>query len=301
MNIFVTGGTGLIGNELIHELLQKGYAVTVLTRNAQSVKNAWKKQVKLVEADSVIPGRWMEEINLHEGIVNLAGENIFTKRWTSKRKKQLLDSRVKTTTNLVKAVKNAKTPPKFFISASGADYYPSSSEIEYTEEFKGDSSFLSLLCEEWEKPVHELVETRYIIFRFGVSFSKTGKSAERMFFPHKLFLGGYIGSGKQWMSWIHIEDFTGLIVWAIEEPIESGIYNAAAPDPLPSKTIAKLGGKILGRPTWTWVPGFVLKLILGERATMLLEGRKISPRKVIQQGYEFKFPSLEEALEDVLA
>ncbi len=301
MKILITGGTGLIGNYLVAKLIDMEYSVSVITRNRERVMNDWINQVKLIEADPIIPGIWMDEINGQDVIINLAGENIFAKRWTSKQKARLIASRVETTKNLVRGINKAHEKPKLIINASGSDFYPSHPDLIFKEHDNQGEGFLSHLTQIWEKPLGDLDQIRTVIFRFGMVFSKTGKGAERMFTPHKLLLGGKIGSGNQWYSWIHIEDVTGTIIWSIINSNIQGIFNGVAPQPMKMNEISKVGGQILNKPTWTWLPGFILKIILGERAVMLLEGRNVSSEKLIEQGYEFKYPTIKEALEDILA
>lgn len=296
MKIAITGGTGLIGSYLIPKLLERDHEILVISRGGKSIEN-----VEILKADPSLTGDWQDQLKDVHAMVNLAGENIFAKRWTSKQKEKLIDSRVNTTKNLVSALNSSGTANPVMISISGADYYPSNKgEKTYTESDHPGTSFLSELCINWEEPVNSLEDkVRSVIFRLGVVFSHTNKGAEKMFLPHKMHFGGIIGSGKQIYSWIHIDDIVSLIVDAVENEKFKGTYNAVSPDPLSLGELTRIGGNILGRRTWTWVPGIMLKIVLGERADMLLKGKAISSKKLEDLGYEFKFSTAESALLDI--
>lgn len=296
MKIAITGGTGLVGSYLIPILLEKGHEIIVISRGGKNIDN-----VEILEADPSVAGDWQDRLKDVDAVVNLAGENIFAKKWTSRQKEKLIDSRVNTTKNLVAALNKSETVKTVMISISGADYYPSNmGEKIFTETDKPGTSFLSELCINWEEPVNSLeTNVRSVIFRLGVVFSHTNKGAEKMFLPHKMHFGGIIGSGKQIYSWIHIDDIVSLIVGAVENEKFEGVYNAVSPDPLPLSDLTRIGGDILGRRTWTWVPGIMLRIVLGERADMLLKGKAISSKKLEDIGYDFKFISAKNALLDI--
>ncbi|MDH5403765.1 MAG: TIGR01777 family oxidoreductase [Candidatus Heimdallarchaeota archaeon] len=304
MKVFITGGTGIVGNILVDELLKKNHEVTVLTRNISNVKNKWKATVNLVEGNPNKIESWTNEVNGHDGIINLAGANIFDKRWTKNRKKELIKSRVDVGLNLIHAINQAQNKPKVIVSVSGVDYYPSDgSDYSYNEDDTNSDSFIGSLAKQWENSVlnNNLPNLRTIVYRMGVAFSKTNKTAEKMFIPHKFFVGGWVGSGKQWYSWLHVADFVNLLLWGLENDNINGIYNGVSPEPMQMKEIAKIGGKILGRWTWTFIPGFILHIVLGERAKLLLDGRKVSCSKIQKTGFQFKYPSIHSTLEDILS
>ena len=299
MKIFIAGGTGLIGRLMVKELLDKNHEITILSRNEKKVEKQWGGKVKGIEGNVMHPGSWQDELNGYDAVVNLVGENILKRRWTKKRKQILYDSRVESTKNLVSGVQKASEQPKIFVSVSGADYYPADMDKVFSEEDNAGTSFLSKVCADWEAPLSELEGVRTAIFRFAVAFSHSGKTAELMFIPHKLFAGGWVGSGKQPLMVIHVEDMVRSIMWALENDVE-GIYNSACPEMLRFKEVAKIGGKILHRWTWTWMPGIILKIILGKRADTLLKGRFISTEKIQQAGYAYKYKTVKDILEDVL-
>ncbi len=292
MKVLITGGSGLIGSYLIPELLSHNHHVTIISRSGKIING-----VETIHADPTIEGDWMDKIDC-DVIINLAGENIFARRWSDKQKKRLIDSRVETTKNMVKLINSSNSQSPLLVSISGSDYYPyGDATIDYKEENSSGDSFLAKLCIEWESPI-DACKARSVIFRLGVVFSHTGKTAVQMFLTHKFFIGGWIGSGKQIYSWIHIHDVVSAIMFAINNDID-GVYNLASPDSMEMKKLAKIGGKLLGRWTWTFVPGFILKLLLGERADMLTRGRKLSPEKIISSGFIFKYNDAENALHEI--
>lgn len=301
MRIFITGGTGVLGSDLIPKLLSKNHEISVLTRQSK-LKKDWVDKVTIIQGDPTIKGEWMDSLEDQDVIINLAGQSIISKRWSKKQKLKLYDSRIQSSRNIVETIVDRKLTPKVVISPSGADYYPPHKDKVYEETDTPQDSFLGNLTKDWEAeftPLHD-VGVRTVIFRFGVGFSRTGKLTERMFLPHKLFVGGWIGSGKQWLPILHIDDFSGVMIWAMENESMDGTYNAAIDDDQTMKNLAKIGGKIMGRWTWTFVPGFVLKLVLGTRAQLLLNGRKMSPKKLLDTGYKFKFATAQAVLLDVL-
>ncbi|MHA2169635.1 MAG: TIGR01777 family oxidoreductase [Candidatus Kariarchaeaceae archaeon] len=299
--VLVFGATGFVGSQLVPHLIEKKFDVSILTRSSSKMNHVWKDSVNIFEADPTIPGDWMEIIPQHQIIVNLVGENIFAKRWTSKRKENLKQSREATTQNIVSAINEASEQPHAVISVSGTDYYPPDDAKIYKETDQPGTSFLAELCQRWEQPLLSLKENnRFVILRFGASLSTSGKGAERMFKPLKFFVGGTISDGKQWINWLHIDDFIGILLWSIENEHISGVFNAVAPESIRMKNMLHLAGKIMRRPVWTRVPAFALKIVLGERAEMILKGRQVSSTKLVSQGYNFKFPTVTAALEDIL-
>jgi len=302
MKIFVTGGTGSVGDILVQNLLDSNHDVTVITRDKNHVDNTWKDQVQIVEGDVTQPGDWLDHLAGQDGIVNLVGENIFGKRWTEKQKQRILHSRSDPAEILVNHIKSMDNPPSVVVSVSGTDYYPTSEDQIFEEDDPRGDGFLADVCEAWESPIRSLKESgvRHVIYRMGVAFGYSGGGAERMFLTHKFFVGGWVGSGSQIYSWIHIRDFAGLLQWGLEHNEIEGTYNGVAPEYKSMKELAEIGGTIMGRWTWTWAPGFMLKLVLGERAKLLLKGRAVSSEKVRDAGYQFKFPDAESALADIL-
>lgn len=301
MKIAVTGSTGLIGTHLIPILIDTGHEVSIITRNSKNAKKILPDGVRIIEGSLYEMGEWCNEVKSVDVIINLAGENIFSKRWSNKQKTKILESRSIITGNLAGLVEDPDSSISQIISMSGVDYYPSDLNKMYNEEDEPASGFLGEVCRQWENPIRKISKKNVsrTVLRMGVVFSNTGKGAEKMFISHKFLMGGKVGSGDQIYSWLHIDDFVGSIIFALDKKLD-GIYNVVSPEVKSMKELAVIGGKILRRPTWTWLPGFILKIILGERADMLLEGRAVSPDKLIDKGYKFKFPSAEDALRDIL-
>jgi uncharacterized protein (TIGR01777 family) len=306
VRIFVTGGTGLIGRHLVPKLIETGHEVFILTRNPEKAEKKFNDKVNIILGNPTEKGSWMDKLADMDAIINLVGENILRKRWSKKQKSRLYDSRILSKNNVTEALKNetSRNPDKNYIliSPSGVDYYPTSETEEFVENDKEDDNFIGNLCNDWELNVDELKHSniRAIVFRTGVVFTRTGKGAELMFLPHKFFVGSWLGNGKQHFSFIHIDDLIGAIIWGLENPDISGVFNAVSPETLSLKQTTKIGGKIMGRWTWLFLPGFILRIVLGKRSDLLLKGRKVSNQKIQDAGYKFLYPTVEVALTDIL-
>lgn len=306
MKVFITGGTGLIGRHLIPELIDKKHDVYVLSRNQEKAQKKLGDKVTVIAGNPTESGPWMDELANMDAVVNLVGENILRKRWTRKQKIKLLESRVESKNNIFKALDGhmLTNPNKKYtlISPSGVDYYPSSKTREFTELDPPADNFIGDLCKNWEPNIKhlELTNIRTVVYRIGVVFTRTGRGAELMFLPHKFFVGSWLGNGKQHFSFIHIEDLVGSIIWAIENDEVKGVFNAVCPETASLKETAKIGGKIMGRWTWLFLPGFVLRILLGKRADLILKGRKVSSNKIQEAGYKFLYPTIEDTLIDIL-
>jgi len=275
-------------------LSQNGYSVSVLSRNKSSQKDTYYWNVAENYIDS-------EAITNADAIIHLAGENVATKRWTTKRKEALLQSRTHTTKLLLQQVKEYNPNLKAFISASAVGYYGTSSEEIMTEESNQGNDFLAKICVEWEKEALEFQSiTRVAIFRIGVVLSGKGGAYAEIAKPIKLGLGAVLGSGKQPLPWIHINDLSKLFLKALKNEKLQGIYNAVAPEQINqhqlTHSIANSLGKRIRLPN---VPAFALKLMLGQRSDILLKGCKVSSQKIIDAGYEFELGNLSEAVEEI--
>jgi uncharacterized protein (TIGR01777 family) len=233
-----------------------------------------------------------------DGVIHLAGEPIAAKRWSDKQKERIRSSRILTTRALVEAIAKAKERPKFLLNGSAIGYYGAHGDETLTEEAHPGNDFLARLSIEWEKEATRAEEhgLRVIRLRTGIVLGKGGGALAKMLLPFKLFIGGPLGSGKQWMSWVHLEDEIGLIQLLIENPQARGAVNATAPNPVTMKEFCQTLGRALHRPSWAPVPAFVLRLMLGEMAEMLLTGQRVLPEKALSLGYRFRYPDLREAL-----
>lgn len=295
MRLVIAGGTGFIGSALCARLLELGHSLILLTRPASSAAvSAGEKRIVWNPGSS---GAWEEAIHGSDGVINLAGEPI-AKRWTERQKKKIASSRIDSTRALVAAIGKAKEKPKFLINASAIGYYGPRGDDKLTEEAGPGSDFLSHLCVAWEKEAAKAEDygLRVIRLRTGIVLGKGGGALAKMLFPFKLFLGGPLGSGEQWMSWIQLEDEIGLILFLLEHPDTRGAVNATAPNPVTMNEFCKTLGDVLNRPSWAPVPASALRLLLGEMAEMLLTGQRVLPAQAQKLGYAFKYPTLLEAL-----
>ena len=295
MKIFMTGGTGFVGKTLAPALVRSGQEVTILTRAAKEEASG----VSWVEGDPTQRGRWQDEVKEHEAVINLAGASIFT-RWTEEAKKMIRDSRMITTRRLVEALEGGRV--KTFFSTSAIGYYGFHGDETLSEETSPGGDFLALLAKDWEAEAKEAEKKgcRVVITRFGIVLGEKGGALGQMIPLFNKYLGGPLGSGKQWFSWIHIEDLVRAYLFLLEHPEISGPVNFTAPNPVRNKELSQSLGKILRRPAFLPAPGFMLRLVLGEFGSILLEGQKVIPRKLLQAGFQFQYPEIAPALGQVV-
>ncbi|HYB19839.1 MAG TPA: TIGR01777 family oxidoreductase, partial [Thermodesulfobacteriota bacterium] len=272
MKVFITGGTGFVGKNLAPALLQGGHEVTILTRSGKGGIPG----VSLVVGDPTQKGEWQAAVRDHETVINLAGASIFT-RWNDKAKKMIRESRLLTTHNLVEALDGAMG--KHFFSTSAVGYYGFHGDEVLTEESPPGGDFLAQLAQDWEKGAKEAEKKgcRVVLTRFGIILGEKGGALGQMIPLFQKYVGGPLGGGNQWFSWIHIEDLTRAFLFLLEHPEISGPLNFTAPNPVRNRKLAKAIGKAMGRPSFLPAPGFMLKLILGEFGSILLEGQKVIP------------------------
>lgn len=293
MNILITGGTGFIGTPLSRELRNSGHTVVVTTRQTSDSKEklTWNPP-------ALIPS---EVISGFDAVINLAGEPVAPGQWTRKRKELIMSSRINTTRSLVESIKRASSKPKVLISASAIGYYGAHGDEYVTGDTLPASDFLARVCKAWEAEAVKAQESgiRVVLIRIGGVLESDGGALPKMMTPFKFFLGGPIGSGKQWFSWIHRDDVLGIIKYALENKSVSGPVNAVSPNPVTNKEFSFALGKALHKPSWLSVPGFVIKLTLGELGGMLLTGQRVLPEKILRSGYNFKYPDLENALKAI--
>jgi uncharacterized protein (TIGR01777 family) len=299
MKVLITGGVGFVGTQLSIRLLEKGHSVTTVDRSAQP-RDYTPEGVRYVSADTTIKGPWQEEVARQDAIINLAGASIFG-RWNKKRKKLLYDSRVLTTKNVVEAIPNESGAISCSTSAVG--YYGFRQDEELTEADAPGDDFLAGLCVDWEREAQRAGDrgTRVVITRFGIVLGKTGGALGQMIPAFKKFVGGPLGSGKQWFSWIHMEDLLQAFLFVLDRDVLKGPVNFCAPNPVRNKDLAKALGKVLSRPSFIKTPALTLRLALGEFGSVLLEGQKALPAKLLKHGFEFRYPKIGEALEEVIS
>ncbi len=296
MKLVISGASGFIGQALTSQLLEKGHALTLLTRSAPRDPSTARKRWLHWTPGS--PGPWGTAIDGAEGVINLSGEPIAAKRWTEDQKRRIRSSRLTATRSLVEAIGNAKQKPAFLLNASAVGYYGPRGDETITEEAPAGKDFLSQVCREWEEEANkaESLGVRVIRLRTGIVVGRGGGALAKMVPPFKFFFGGPLGSGKQWMSWIHLEDEVGLMLYLIEKSQAAGPFNATAPNPVQMKEFCQTLGKVMGRPCWAPVPAFALRVMLGELADMLLTGQRAIPAAAQKLGYEFRYLTLYNAL-----
>ena len=297
MRIFITGGTGLIGSELVGVLHSRGHRITVLTRD---VKKAEKRLGSLVEFCSDLDT--FESLDEYEAVINLAGESIAGGRWTKRRKSLMENSRWTITRKLTELIKKSKTPPHTFISGSAIGYYGSQGDKLITENSKPNDEFTYRLCSRWEAFANEAssTKTRVCLLRTGIVLSARGGMLPLMAIPFRLGLGSVPGDGQQFTSWIHINDMVNAIIFLLENKTEKGAYNLVSPEPVTNKTFSKILAKTLHRPCRFRIPAGLITFILGEMSTLILDSQRAVPQRLIEAGYKFEYPDLREAMNDIL-
>jgi len=301
MRLILAGGTGFIGRALRESLVREGHEVLILTRQS-SLENQPGVRTRYRFWNPPEGGTWESELEGMEGVINLAGEPVVGKRWSREQKEKILDSRLNTTRALVEAMKKTKKKPFFLLNASATGYYGPREDETLTEETAGGDDFLAQTCRLWEEEAYraENLGIRVVCLRIGIVLEKDGGALGKMLLPFQLGLGGPLGTGRQWMSWIHREDLIGLIHLILEKKEIRGAVNGTAPRPVRMKEFAKTLGSTLHRPAFFPVPGFGLKILLGEMADILLTGQRVEPARALGAGYPFKFSELETALKEIL-
>jgi uncharacterized protein (TIGR01777 family) len=299
MKVFMTGGTGFVGTYLSRELAQAGHTITILTRRERP-PSLDQSGINFLVGDPTQEEPWMAVVPEHDWIINLAGASIFN-RWTEPLKKEIMESRVRTTRNLVKALA-AGDRRQLFCSTSAIGYYGPRGEEELTEDSPSDSDFLGEVARNWEAEALKAQDlgVRVVITRFGIVLGKDGGALGQMVPMFKKFLGGPIGSGLQWFSWMHQQDQARAFRFIQEHSEITGQVNFTAPNPVRNRDLTKALGRVLHRPTFVTAPEFMLRLVLGEFADTLLTGQKVFPQRLLDAGFSFKFPNIEAALENLL-
>jgi uncharacterized protein len=306
MRILVSGSTGLVGSALLNRLPREGHTVARLVRPGTPARAGTADQQAGFGDVPWSPedGKLGAEAEGAEAVVHLAGVSIADGRWNAARKRALRDSRVAATHHLIDGLKALRRPPQIFIAASAIGFYGNRGDEELTETSPAGTDFLAQLCLDWEAESGRATEfgARVVQLRFGVILAKRGGALPKMALPFRFGAGGPVGSGRQWMSWIALEDVVGIVLRALTNAQMSGPFNAVAPHPVRNSDFAKSLGRVLHRPAIFPTPAFVLRLALGEMAdALLLSSQRVFPRRTEQSGYHFAHPELEEALRSVLA
>lgn len=307
MRVAITGATGFVGTRLVTLLLERGHQPVVLTREKPAQgRVAAGATVAVVDYDDV--ASVAKALEGCEGVVNLAGAGVFDKRWSTAYKQQILASRVLTTRCLVDAMGTLKQRPAVFLSGSAVGHYGPRTPGEAIDESAFRSTehapadFLANVCREWERAAQKatLLGIRTAFLRTGVVLGRGGGAISKLLLPFKLGAGGPIGNGRQDMSWVHIDDVCGLVIFALETPSLSGPINVTAPNPVSNKEFAKALGRALRRPAFMPTPGFGLRLGLGEVASMLTTGQRVLPAKALAAGYAFRYPTIDAAFAEII-
>jgi uncharacterized protein (TIGR01777 family) len=302
MRVLITGGSGLIGSALARELGAAGPDVVVLSRDPSRVKNL-PPNVRAVRWDGVSADGWADWAEGPDtAIVHLAGEGIADGRWSEERKRRIVDSRVRSSGAVAAAIRQAKVKPRVLLQGSAVGYYGPCGDEVVSEDHAPGSGFLSKVCVEWEKSTVEVesLGVRRAVLRTGIVLAKSGGALPKMALPFRLFAGGPLGSGRQWVPWIHLNDEVGAIRFLLDNDAARGSFNLSAPEPVQNREIGRALGEILHRPSLLPTPGFALHLALGEMAAMVLEGQRAVPGALQKLGYNFRFPDLRRALHDLL-
>jgi uncharacterized protein (TIGR01777 family) len=298
MKILITGASGLVGTHLIPTLAAKGHEIYKLVRKTPRTSDEIQWDAKTGFSD-------VEQAKLEgfEAVVHLAGDNVASENWSKEKKQRIRESRAVGTRVLVDALKKTENPPRIFVSASASGFYGDRKDEILTEESPKGVGFLPDVCDEWEIEARKAEDfgARVVTPRIGVVLSKDGGALDKMLTPFKLGVGGVVGSGKQWMPWIALDDMIGVIHFALENDDLKGAVNTVSPNPATNEEFTKTLGKVISRPTILPIPEFAIKLLFGEMGeTLLLQGQRMQPKRLEEAGFRFKYPNLEDALKHAI-
>ncbi len=302
MKVAITGATGFIGKSLCPQLHADGKELVLFARDTRTAQSSFPG-ARVIEWDAVAGPPPVGSLDGIDAVVHLLGEGIANGRWSSSRKRSIRESRVEGTRNLVQALRDSAQPPGLLVSSSAVGFYGSRGDEELDESSEPGGGFLGEVCQAWEAEARaaDALGVRTVLLRTGIVLSPEGGALAKMLPPFRMFVGGALGSGKQWMSWVHMEDEVGLIRHLLNSESLQGPVNATAPAPVTNREFSKTLGRVLSRPAILPVPALALKLLMGEMAQeLLLDGQKVMPRRALADGYRFRFPELEGALRDLL-
>jgi uncharacterized protein (TIGR01777 family) len=311
MRYVIAGGTGFIGSALAKAIVKDGNETVILTREPEKSRHADTEKIKYIGWELETPGDWAKWIDGAFAVVNLTGQSLAGKtlwdlvvnRWTEKYKSKIVSSRVNAGEALNQAIERAKNRPSVFIQASAVGYYGDRGDEELLESSLPGKDFSAFVCQKWEassQNVEALGVRRIIIRTPGVVMSKHGGTLPFLMLPFKFFLGGPLGDGRHWVSWIHLEDEINAIKFLAQNPDAKGSYNLCAPHIYRNKDFAKILGQVMKRPTFFPMPAFALRLLFGEKSTVILSSQKQNSSKLLSEGYQFQYPDLETALKNIL-
>jgi len=300
MRILISGGTGLIGKALVKSLTRAGDTVIILTRDKSGKIDS--TSIQYIEWDTKSREGLISIIENVDAVINLAGESIGSGFWTRSKKERIIGSRILAGSSLTEAILKASKKPGIFIQASGVGFYGTSLDQTFIEESPNGNDYLSEVARKWEDSSHALdsIGVRRVIIRTGVVLDAGSGALPLMVLPFRFFVGGPLGSGRQFISWIHLEDEIRAIEFALRNPNIIGALNLTSPEPVTNSEFGHVIGRVLHKPFWFPTPAFGLKLILGEKSTLVLDGQRVIPKKLTEFGFKFKFSDLESAIKDIL-
>ncbi|MGE5621104.1 MAG: TIGR01777 family oxidoreductase [archaeon] len=302
--VIITGATGLIGKYITQILSSRGDEVTIFSRSPNSARTGLPGAKEFIEWDSLDKGgEWQNHIEGKDAVIHLAGEPLIGALWSNDYKEKILKSRELGTRTLVHAISRAEDRPEAFISASAIGYYGSSeNEVTYTEDSRPGDGFLADVCRRWEAEASEAdtLGLRRACVRVGIVLDKREGTLEKLLTPFRYFMGGTVGEGRQWISWIHLVDVANIFIFALDNSNVSGALNAVAPEPIRMKDFMNTLGSVMNRPSWLKIPEFPIRAAIGEASVPVTEGIKALPKRTMDLGYRFQFTRFEDALNDLL-
>ncbi|MCJ7659907.1 MAG: TIGR01777 family oxidoreductase [Anaerolineales bacterium] len=306
MRIIITGGSGLIGLALTRSFVKDEHDVILLSRNPKRVSEL-PSGARVVQWDGATADGWSELVEGADAIINLAGENIagegfFPDRWTEERKRRIRTSRLNAGKAVTHAIQTAEHKPGVVVQASAIGYYGPSEDLVVTEDNPPGDDFMAEVCQDWENSTAGVEElgVRRVVTRGSIALSSEGGAFTRLLFPFKLYAGGPLGSGEQYISWIHMADQVGAIRYLIDNQAARGVFNLSSPNPVTNKEFAQTIGKVMRRPSFIPVPEFAFRTMFGEVSTVVVDGQRVHPKRLQEIGYQFKFPELEPAVRETL-
>lgn len=300
MNVLIAGGSGFIGRALVKQLLERGDEVVVLSRTPEKVRT--RPGLRAVGWDGRTASGWVSQVEEADAIVNLVGENLGGGLWTKARRDRILSSRVNAGQAIVEAVRQANRKPGVLIQMSGIGFYGFCGENVVDEDASRGDDFLARVSEKWENASREVEDmgVRRAVTRNGLILDDREGIFPLVLLPYRLFVGGPLGSGKQWFPWAHLEDAVRAILFLMDNEETSGVYNLVTPEPVRIEEVGRAVGKVMRRPHWFRVPGWAMKLVLGQMSTLVLEGQRALPRRLLEAGFKFKYPEIEIALREMM-
>jgi uncharacterized protein (TIGR01777 family) len=301
MRVLMPGGSGMLGRRLAADMVADGYEVVLLSRTPERV-GGLPAGVRAERWDGRTAEGWAHLADGAAAIVNLAGESIGGGRWTGERKRKIIRSRIDAGSAVVEAVRSASAKPGLVIQASGVGYYGPHGDERLTEADGPGGDFGAQVCVQWEAATAavEGFGVRRAVIRTGVVLAPEALALKRLMLPYRFFVGGRLGSGRQWFSWIHVEDFVAGVRFLMDHSDASGIFNLTAPEPLTNADLGKVLGRAMGRPSWIPVPAIAMRLLFGEMSSVLLDGQRVVPSRLSEKGFQFRFSDAGSALRDLL-